>query len=121
MSSPTTVRFRPHGAIAIAALIALIGAIPVASAGWYLTPILLLPLGIALWAVRAGTDANPEGVRVRALIGQRRIAWAQISELAADPRGRAVARLTNGQVVPLPAVRAKDLPALLEASGHPHP
>jgi hypothetical protein len=119
VSSPTTVRFRPHGAIAIAALIALIGAIPVASAGWYLTPVLLLPLGIALWALRAGTDAGPEGVRVRALFGQRRIAWAQISELGADRRGRALARLTDGQVVPLTAVRARDLPALTEAAGSP--
>jgi Bacterial PH domain len=118
VSTPTTVRFRPHGAIAIAALIALIGAIPVASAGWYLTPVLLLPLGIAVWA---GTEAGPEGVRVRALLGQRRIAWAQISELGADPRGRALARLTDGQVVPLTAVRAKDLPALMDAAGGPPP
>jgi hypothetical protein len=121
VTSPTTVRFRPHGAIAIAALITLIGAIPVAAAGWYLTPVLLVPLGIALWAVRAGTDAGPEGVRVRALLGQRRIAWTQISELGADPRGRALARLVDGQVVPLTAVRAKDLPTLMKAAGDSHP
>lgn len=121
MSTTTTVRFRPHGAIAIAALVALIGAVPLASAAWYLTPVLLVPLTIALWAVRAGTDADRDGVRVRALLGQRQIAWAQISELGADQRGRALARLTDGQVVPLTAVRGKDLPSLVEVSSRQPP
>ncbi|BCB82087.1 hypothetical protein GCM10022251_45320 [Phytohabitans flavus] len=109
---PNRIRFRPHGAIAIAALIALIGAIPLATAGWYYLPILLVPLAIVVWALRAGTEAGPEGLRVRALLGARRIGWSEVSELGADRRGRVLARLTNGQVVPLTAVRDRDLPRL---------
>lgn len=119
MSSPTTVSFRPHGAIAVAALVALIGAVPLAAASWYLTPVLLVPAVVGLWARRAGTDADRDGLRVRALLGQRTIAWQQISELAGDPRGWALARLTDGQVVPLTAVRATDLPRLT-AAAHPN-
>lgn len=111
---PKRIRFRPHGAIAIAGLVALLGAIPLASAGWYYLPVLLVPLAIVVWALRAGTEAGPDGLRVRALLGQRRIGWSEISELGADPRGRALARLTDGQVVPLTAVRDRDLPRLAE-------
>ncbi|MEJ3744273.1 PH domain-containing protein [Actinomycetes bacterium KLBMP 9797] len=116
MSSPTTVRFRPHGAIAIAALVALIGAVPLATASWYLAPVLLVPAAVALWAWRAGTDADRDGLRVRALLGQRTIPWHAVSELGGDDRGRALARLTNGQVVPLTAVRTKDIPRLTAAA-----
>jgi hypothetical protein len=109
---PDRIRFRPHGAIAIAALVALLGAIPLASAGWYYLPILLVPLVIVVWALRAGTEVSPDGLRVRALLGERRIGWSDVSELGADPRGRVLARLTNGQLVPLTAVRDRDLPRL---------
>jgi hypothetical protein len=113
-----TLRFRPHGAIAIAGLVALIGAVPLASAGWYYLPVLLVPLVIVAWALRAGTDAGPEGLRVRALLGERRIGWSEISELGADRRGRVLARLNNGQVVPLTSVRDRDLPRLAEIAPH---
>ncbi|MDG4769590.1 PH domain-containing protein [Solwaraspora sp. WMMD792] len=119
MSRRVTVRFRPHQAIMLAAVIAFVGSLPLASARWYLLPVLLLPLAIAIWAVRSGTDADPAGLRVRALIGQRRIGWSRVAELAADPQGRAVALLTDGERVRLPAVRADDLPRLIAASGQP--
>jgi hypothetical protein len=118
---PKRIRFRPHGAIAIAALVALLGAVPLASAGWQYLPVLLVPVVIVAWALRAGTDAGPEGLRVRALIGQRRIAWSEVSELGADRRGRVLARLTSGQVVPLTSVRDRDLPRLVEVSNPPSP
>jgi hypothetical protein len=116
VTSPTIVRFRPHGAVAVAALVALIGAVPLASVSWYLAPVLLIPIAVAVWAWRAGTDASPEGVRVRALLRDRHIPWSQISELGGDSRGRALARLTDGQVVPLTAVRVGDLRRLTDAS-----
>jgi hypothetical protein len=114
-------KFRYHAALAVAGLIALIGAIPVATAAWYLLPILLVPLAVALWAWRAGTDAGPDGLVVRALLGRRRIPWSSVAELGADARGRAYAALTDGKAVPLPAVTAADLPRLVAASGHELP
>lgn len=117
MSSPRSMRFRPHQATLVAAIVAFIGALPLASARWYLLPVLLVPLAVAIWAWRAGTDVDRDGLRVRALAGSRRIPWSQIAELGPDPRGRAVALLTDGRTVVLPAVRATDLPRLIAASG----
>ncbi|WP_341719448.1 PH domain-containing protein [Micromonospora sp. FIMYZ51] len=117
MARSDTVRFRHHQASLVAAIVATIGAVPLASARAYLLPVLLVPLAVAAWAWRAGTDADADGLRLRALVGQRRIGWEQIAELGADPRGRAVAQLTDGQRLVLPAVRREDLPRLAAAAG----
>ena len=58
----TRVRFRHHTGLAIAGLVAMIGAIPLATVRWYLTPILLIPAAVAVWGWRAGTDADESGV-----------------------------------------------------------
>ncbi|SCG71155.1 PH domain-containing protein [Micromonospora echinaurantiaca] len=121
MSRSDTVRFRHNQAILAAAVIATIGALPLASARWYLLPVLLVPVAVALWAWRAGTDADARELRLRALAGQRRIGWEHVVELATDPRGRAVARLDDGQQVVLPAVRGADLPRLVSATGQALP
>ena len=47
MSKPDTVRFRHNQAILVAAVIAFIGALPLATARWYLLPVLLVPLAVA--------------------------------------------------------------------------
>ncbi|MFG1778543.1 PH domain-containing protein [Micromonospora sp. NPDC049051] len=121
MSSPDTVRFRHHQAYLAAAIVAFFGALPVAGARWYLLPVLLVPLAVGVWAWRAGTDADARELRLRALLGQRRIGWDRVVELAADRRGRAVALLDDGQQVTLPAVRGTDLPRLVSATGQTLP
>jgi hypothetical protein len=115
--SSQTVRFRHHQAILVAAIVAFIGAVPLAGASPYLAPILLIPLVVAVWAWRSGTDADARGVRVRALFGHRDLPWSAIAELRTDPRGRALARRHDGAVVPLTAVGRDDLPRLVVASG----
>lgn len=117
MSSTETSHFRHPGAIWVAALMGFICALPLAGAAWYFTPVLLIPLTIGIWGWRGGTDADRDGVRIRALLGQRRIDWSQISELGSDRRGRAMALLNDGRTLPLPAVTATDLPRLVAASG----
>ncbi|HEX5598324.1 MAG TPA: PH domain-containing protein [Micromonosporaceae bacterium] len=117
MSRPVTVRFRYSQAIWVAAVVAFIGALPLVGAGWYYTPVLLIPLAVWAWGWRAGTDADPSGIRVRALLGTRQIDWSEIVELAPDERNRVVVLLRNGQVIRLPAVRTDDLPRLVSASG----
>ncbi|MCG5447014.1 PH domain-containing protein [Micromonospora sp. NIE79] len=121
MSKPDTVRFRYNQAILVAAIIAFVGALPLANARDYLLPVLLVPLAVAVWAWRAGTDADARELRIRALVGQRRIDWDQVLELTSDQRGRAVARLDDGRQVTLPAVRGTDLPRLVAATGQPLP
>lgn len=117
MTSARPARFRHPQAILVAAVIGFVGALPLATVRWYLVPVLLVPLAVAVWAYRAGTDADRAGIRIRALLGNRRIAWSQIRELAADQKGRAKALLYDGHAVALPAVRAGDLPRLVAASG----
>lgn len=117
MSSSDTIRFRHNQALLVAAVVAFLGALPLAAARWFLLPVLLVPVALGGWAWRAGTDANSQGLRLRALAGQHLIRWEQIVELGADADGRAVARLTDGREVRLPAVRRDDLPRLVAVTG----
>lgn len=117
MGSADRIQFRHNGAIAVAGIIAVVGAIPLASTAWYYAPVLLVPLAVVVWAWRAGTDASPAGLRVRALLGQRRVRWEDVAGFVSNQQGRAVARLHDGRTLPLPAVRAADLPRLVAASG----
>ncbi len=121
VSRADTVRFRHNQAILVAAIVAFIGALPLASARWWLLWVLLVPLAVAVWAWRAGTDADARELRLRALVGQRRVPWNRVAELAGDSRGRAVARLDDGEVVMLPAVRATELPRLIAVTGQELP
>lgn len=117
MTRTGTIRFRHHAAVAVAGLIGLVGAVPLASTAWYLAPLLLVPLAVVVWAWLAGTDAGPDGLVVRALLGRRRIPWSAVAEVRADARGRAYATLAGGAAVPLPAVTAADLHRLVATSG----
>ncbi len=116
--TPRPVRFRHHAAVSVAAVVAMIGALPVVTAGgpaWI--PLLLLPLAVAVWAWRAGTDADTDGLVVHALLGSRRIPWSRVEALVPDGARRVRADLTGGGAVALPAVTPADLPRLVAASG----
>jgi hypothetical protein len=119
-------RFRYNVSICLAGILAFIGAIPLATAGfghddvpgyaYALLVILLVPLAIAIWGWRAGTDADRNGLRIRALLGSRRIPWADVDLLT--PRGRRVyAQLADGRAIKLSAVGRADLPRLVATSG----
>jgi len=117
VSSVDTIRFRHSQAICVAAVVAFVGTLPLASARWFLVPLLLVPLAVGVWAWRAGTDADAQGLHLRALFGERLIPWSRVVELNGDPRGQAVVRLDDGSHTRLPAVRAADLHKLVAASG----
>jgi hypothetical protein len=117
VTASNLLRFRQNGAVLVAVMIAFVGTVPLAGARWSLSPIILIPLAIGLWAWRSGTDVDDAGLRVRALLGTRSIAWSRVVELAADPRGRVSALLTDGHAIRLTAVRAADLPAVVAAAG----
>ncbi|TDC66696.1 PH domain-containing protein [Micromonospora sp. KC207] len=121
MTRAETVRFRHNQAILVAAVIAFIGALPLASVGWYFLPVLLVPFAVGVWAWRAGTEADARELRLRALVGQRRVAWERVVELREDARGRAVVRLDDGELLALPGVRGTELPRLVAVTGHTLP
>ncbi|BCJ72710.1 PH domain-containing protein [Catellatospora bangladeshensis] len=110
-------RFRHPAAASVAALIAALGGIPLAAQGGFWPLVLVVPVAVAIWAWRAGTDVNPNGLRVRALLGSRIVLWPEVSELRADGDKRVVAVLTDGSALPLTAVRPADLPKLVSAAG----
>ncbi|RSM69864.1 chemotaxis protein CheW [Actinoplanes sp. ATCC 53533] len=117
MSRKPALRVRKSGALVVAALIAFVGTVPFAGSRWELTPIILIPLAILLWVVRAGTDVRPGGLRVRALFGSTDIPWSRIDQLAPDGRGRVSALLTDGKVIRLTGVTTANLPAVITAGG----
>jgi hypothetical protein len=111
------VRFRQHSGLVIVGLVAFFGALPIATFRWYLLPVLLVPLALTVWALRSGTDADSDGLTVRALLGRRRLPWARVSGFVPEGRRRVTAVLDNGAVLRLPAVTPNDLPSLLYAGG----
>lgn len=111
------VKFRYNAAITVAAGVASIGAIPLTTTTWFTVPLLAIPIAIAVWSWRAGTDATVNGVQVRALFGSRFLPWPKIDALVVGGRDRVYAHTSAGSVVRLTAVSANDLPKLVEASG----
>lgn len=95
----------------------LISGFPLAAAAPWLAPLLLVPLALSVWAWRAGTDADTDGLRVQALFGSRRLPWDRIAQLAPVEERRVAAVLTDGSSVLLTAVSPADLPRLVAASG----
>jgi hypothetical protein len=117
MRSKPVLRVRRSGAVLVAALIAFVGAVPLAGARWALAPLLLIPLLVGIWAWRAGTDVFADRLRVRALFGSTSVPWDRISELAPDDQGRVSALLDNGNVIRLTGVTTGNLSQVLVAGG----
>jgi hypothetical protein len=110
-------RFRHNSAVTVAAVLAIIGGVSLARWAVYLLPLLLVPLAIAVWGWRSGTDVDRDGVTVRAALGKRRVPWSEIAELVPDGSGRVTARLTSGRALRLLAVPPSALPRVVAAAG----
>lgn len=117
MRNKPVLRVRRSGALVVAALIGLVGTVPLAGARWELTPILLVPLLILVWAWRAGTDVYPDRLKVRALFGSTTVPWARVAELAPDRGGRVSALLDNGNVIRLTGVTRDNIETVVAAGG----
>lgn len=125
----TRLRIRRSGATWTAAVVVLVFVIPFAGSVFAelegLTRLLLAPVAvlaiaipalIAAWSLRSGVDITAEAVTVKALFGSRTYPWAAIDGF--DLRGRTVyALLADDRRLPLPAVRAVDIPRLIVLSG----
>jgi hypothetical protein len=119
------VKFRRNTASVIAALLAVVPAMlfcVYAMPSWLaLLPMVALPVVIAVWSWRSGTDARTDGLVIRTLPGRRHLRWTGLSGVVAEAGGRVSARLTSGTAVHLPAVATRDVPtleALASMSGH---
>jgi hypothetical protein len=119
VSSPATPRavFRVSPLVVLFALFLGLCAIPVAFGAPYLWLIYLVPVGIVAWTLRTRTVVDADGLRVRRLVGGRRVPWDALGGLRVDRRNVVHAVLTDGGEVALPAVRTRDLHQLSVASG----
>lgn len=77
--------------------------------------LLLIPLAAAVFVLRCRTRVDSDGIRVRALLGERRLPWAQLRGLSVSERS-VYAVCVDGSVR-LPCVRVGNLHALAAASG----
>jgi hypothetical protein len=115
--SKAVLRYRHSSAITVAAIVVMISMLSLATWAPYLLVLLLIPLVVAIWAWRTGTDADESGLTVTAVVGRRRIPWADVAGLVPTDRGGVSAQLTTGMAIRLPAVPAADAARLVAASG----
>jgi hypothetical protein len=113
-----TVRYRYNVSILVAGVVMFCGGMALATSRWWLAPVLLVPVTMIVWGLRAGTDVDERGLRLRALVGSRWLEWTEINGFTRHG-DRILVTLASGRAVPLPAVNPDDLPALLRASGQP--
>ena len=97
-----------------AAVLWLLASSALATARWWLLPVLLLPLTAVAAAFRRGTDIDDDGVTVRAVLRSRRFRWNDVAELRPGGQRRVVLVRTDGRTVTLPAVRPGDLAGLVQ-------
>lgn len=115
MDSPARLRMSrtalfPVGLLALCA-------VPLAFAAPWTPVLLLIPLVVALWVLRVGVDIADDGLTVRSLAGERRVAWDELAGIRVAPRGDLWLVTTAGTEVRVPVMRARDLPRLAELSG----
>jgi Bacterial PH domain len=110
------VRFRDHAALVLGCLVTVLGSLPAVLNAWYLAPIVLLPLGLAFWAWRAGTDADRDGLTIRAAFGSRRVPWSAVAAIV-PRKNRVEVILASGGRLALTGVSRRDLARLVAVSG----
>ena len=77
----------------------------------------VVPVAAAVYIARTATIVDDEGITVRALIGRRRVPWADVRGLSVT--GRSVYAVLADGALRLPCVRVADLAAVSRASdGH---
>ena len=117
--SPTghTIRLRPSRTALLVVLFLLFCVTPLAFEATPLLVLYALPLGVLLWIIRSGTDIDADGVRIRAVLGSRRLRWEEIQALSPTPRGELRAVLRDGSLMRLPQVRLRHLELISSVSG----
>jgi len=91
--------------------------LPLGAATPWLLLLMVVPLAVGAWVVRAGVDVDERGITVRSLAGERLVPWAELAGIRVGGRSELWLVTTTGREVRLPVLRARDLPQLAELSG----
>ncbi len=112
----TPARFRMNRTTLLPVLVFAICLVPAAAASLWALLLLVLPVILAAWVLRTGFDVDDAAVTVRSLVGSRRVPWTELAGVRVGERADLWLVTTGGTEVRLPAVRARDLPAIGRAS-----
>ncbi|WP_231486681.1 PH domain-containing protein [Candidatus Blastococcus massiliensis] len=112
----STARFRMNRTtlLAVFAFAICLTTLTVASA-WFLLA-LVVPAVLTAWVLRTGFDVGDAGITVRSLTRSRAVPWSELAGIRVGERADLWLVTTGGTEVRLPAVRARDLPAIGRAS-----
>ena len=113
---PTTRLRMPRTALFPVGLLALC-VVPLAFVAPWTPVLLLVPLALAVWVLRAGVDVGDDGLTVRSLAGHRLVRWDELAGIRVARRGDLWLVTTRGTEVHAPVLRARDLPRVAELSG----
>ena len=105
-------RFGPERIALLPVLVMLLGALPLAGSSGWLLWLLLVPLGAAVWVLRARVVADGDTLLVCNGLGTQVHPWSAVEGFDV-PRYGPVRLLLPGRRVPLTALPRRDLRALL--------
>lgn len=115
--SPERVRIGPERIALLPVTVFLLGTLPVATSAVWLLPLLLLPLGCAVWVLRARVVAIPLGVEVCNGLAVHRVAWDDVEGFDVPRRGPLRLLRREGRPLLLTALPRRRLPELLAVGG----
>ena len=115
VESPARLRMNRTALLPVAFLALCV--LPLATVTTWTLVLLLVPVVIALWVLRAGVDVGPAGVTVRSLAGRRSVPWTEVAGIRVASGGELWLVTTRSTEVRLPVMRARDLPRLAALSG----
>jgi hypothetical protein len=113
----TVVRLQTNRISLVPAVVAIVCALPLATARPWLLLVLLLPAAWICYVLRSGVDVDDAGLVVRALFGSVRIPWSRISGVLIGKGHELSVAIVGGGAVRLPNLRVGDLSRLYEATG----
>jgi hypothetical protein len=113
----SSARLRRSRTALVPVLLLALCCVPLAAVSWWAALVLLVPVALAGWVLRAGVDVGDDGITVQSLTGSRSVPWEQIAGIRVAPKGDLWLVTTRGTEVGLPALRARDLPRLAALSG----
>ncbi|WP_346619725.1 PH domain-containing protein [Blastococcus montanus] len=114
---PPPARFRMGRTALLPVVVLAVCVVPTAAASPWLLLLLLVPVAVAAWVLRAGVDVGEDGVTARSLVGSRTVPWSETAGLRVGERGALWLVTTRGTEIRLPVLRSRDLPRLAAASG----
>jgi hypothetical protein len=112
----TPARFRTNRTALLAVLVfaVCLTTLTAASPWWLL--LLVVPAVVTVGVLRTGFDVGADAVTIRSLLGRRRVPWSEVAGIRVGRRADLWLVTTGGTELRLPAVRARDLPAIGRAS-----